>query len=153
MTSQLRSIGDLIKVDRAAANTAVTAGGAGDNTLVTGVIIDRAAIGWPESAVLAIPFTATLAAAATLTITPVVQEGNAANLSDAASLAAPGAQVVATGPVGGGTVTGTYELNLSLRGAGRYVRCNFTPDLSAGATDTAGLSAVLVTGGANRVPV
>lgn len=152
MTAQLRDIGSLVKVDRAAANTAATAGGAGDNTLVTGVIIDRAAIGWPESAVVAIPFTATLAAAATLTITPVVQEGNAANLSDAANLAAPGAQVVATGPVGGGTVTGTYELNVSLRGAGRYVRVNFTPDLSAANTDTAALSAVLVTGGAIRLP-
>lgn len=149
MTAQLRDIGSLIKVDRAAANTAVTAGGAGDNTLVTGVIIDRAAIGWPESAVVAIPFTATLSASQTLSITPVVQEGNAANLADAANLAAPGAQIVATGA---GTVTGTYELNVSLRGAGRYVRVNFTPDLSAGATDTAALSAVLVTGGANRLP-
>jgi hypothetical protein len=153
MTTGLRDIGSLIKVDRAAANTALTAAGAGDNTLVTGVIIDRAAIGWPESAVLAIPFTATLAAGQTLSITPVVQEGQAANLADAVNLAAPGAQVVATGPVGGGTVTGTYELNLSLRGAGRYVRANFTPYLSAGATDTAQVSAVLVTGGANRVPV
>ncbi len=152
MTAQLRDIGSLVKVDRAAANTAVTAGGAGDNTLVTGVIIDRAAIGWPESAVVAIPFTTTLAAAATLTVTPVVQEGNAANLSDAANLAAPGAQVLATGPVGGGTVTGTYELNVSLRGAGRYVRVNFTPDLSAANTDTAALSAVLVSGGAIRLP-
>lgn len=152
MTTEIRSIGDKVKVHRAAANTAITAGGGGDSTLVTGVIIDRAAFGWPESAVFAIPFTTTLAAAATLTVTPVIQEGNAANLSDAANLVAPGAQVVATGPVGGGTVTGEYDLNVSLRGAGRYVRCNFTPDLSAGATDTAALSAVLVTGGANRLP-
>lgn len=149
MTAQLGDIGSLVRVDRAAANTAITAGGGGDNTLVTGVIIDRAAIGWPESAVLAIPFSAVLGAGATLSITPVVQEGNAANLSDAANLAAPGAQVVATGS---GTINGTYELNVSLRGAGRYVRANFTPDLSAANTDTAALSAVLVTGGANRVP-
>ncbi len=152
MTTQIRDIGSLIKVDRAATNTAVTAGGAGDNTAVTGVIIDRAAIGWPESGVFAIPFTTTLAAAATLSIGFTVQEGQAANLSDAATLLTAAPAVVATGPVGGGTVTGTFEVSLNLRGAGRYVRCNFTPDLSAGATDTAALSAVLVTGGANRLP-
>lgn len=152
MTTQLRDIGALIKVDRAAANTAVTAGGAGDNTAVTGVIIDRAAIGWPESAVVAIPFTATLAAAATLSIGYTVQEGNASNLSDAATLQTASPAVVATGPSGGGTVNGTFEASVSLRGAGRYVRVNFTPDMSAANTDTAALSAVLVTGGANRVP-
>lgn len=55
MTTQIRSIGDLITVARAAANTAATAGGAGDDTAVTGTIIDRMAIGTPQSAVLAIP--------------------------------------------------------------------------------------------------
>jgi len=153
MTTAIRSIGDEIAVRRSAANTAVTAGGGGDNTAVTGVIIDRAELGYPQSAVLAIPFTATLAAAATLSLAYTVQEGNAANLSDAATLATATAAVVATGPVGGGTVTGTFEVNLSLAGAGRYVRANFTPDLSAANTDTAGLSAVLVFGGSNRLPV
>lgn len=152
MNTQIRDIGSLIKVDRAAANTSATAGGTGDNTAVTGVIIDRAAIGWPESAVLAIPFTATLAAAATLSIGYTVEEGNASNLSDAATLQTEAAAVVATGPGGGGTVTGTFEVSVPLRGAGRYVRANFTPNLSAANTDTAALSAVLVTGGANRVP-
>ena len=153
MTTGIRSIGDEIAVRRSAANTAVTAGGGGDNTAVTGVIIDRADLGWPQSAVLAIPFTTTLAAAATLSLAYTVQEGNAANLSDAATLATATAAVVATGPVGGGTVTGTFEVNLSLAGAGRYVRANFTPDLSAAGTDTAALSAVMVFGGANRLPV
>ncbi len=149
MTTQIRSIGDLIAVRRAAANTAATAGGSGDNTAVTGVIIDRAEIGSPQSAVLAIPYTATLAAGETLSIGYSVQEGNAANLSDAAVLAAADPVVVATGA---GTVTGTFEVNVPLAGAGRYVRANFTPDLSRGATDTAALSAVLVFGGSDRLP-
>lgn len=153
MTTNLRDIGSLVSVARAAANTAVTAGGGGDNTAVTGVIIDRAAHNWPESAVLAIPFTATLAANATLTLAYTVQEGNNSGLSDAATLATATAAVVATGPAGGGTVTGVFEVSLPLRGAGRYVRANWTPDLSAANTDTAALSAVLVFGGANRVPV
>lgn len=149
MTTQIRSIGDLIAVRRAAANTAVTAAGSGDATEVTGVIIDRAEIGYPQSGVLAIPFTATLAASETLSIAYTVQEGNAANLSDAATLKSAAAAVVATGV---GTVTGTLEIDLSLAGAGRYIRANFTPDLSRGATDTAALSAVIVFGGSDRLP-
>lgn len=151
MTAQLRNIGDLIKVDRAAANTAITAGGGGDNTEVVGVIIDRAAIGWPESAVLAIPFSAVLGAGQSLQIGYTVAEGQQSNLADAATLVTA-AQAIVASSVGGGTVTGCFEVNFSLRGAGRYVRCNFTPNLSAANTDTAALSAVLVTGGANRVP-
>lgn len=153
MTTQIRSIGDLITVARAAANTDATAGGSGDNTAVTGAIIDRMAIGSPQSAVLAIPYTATLAAGETLSIGYTVEEGQAANLSDAATLETADAAVVATGPSGGGTVTGVFEVNVPMAGAGQYVRANFTPDLSASATDTAALSAVLVFGGADRLPV
>jgi hypothetical protein len=153
MTTQIRDIGSLISVARAAANTSITAGGGGDNTAVTGVIIDRAAHGWPESAVLAIPFTATLAASATLSLAYTVQEGQNSGLSDVATLQTAGAAVAATGPAGGGTVTGVFRVSLNLRGAGRYVRANFTPDLSAASGDQAALSAVLVFGGANRVPV
>lgn len=153
MTTQLRNIGALISVMRAAANTAATAAGSGDNTAVTGAIIDRMAIGNPQSAVLAIPYTATLAAGETLSIGHMVQEGNAANLSDAETLQTADAAVVATGPVGGGTVTGVFEVDVPMAGAGQYVRANFTPDLSASGTDTAALSAVLVFGGADRLPV
>lgn len=152
MTTELRSIGDKIAVRRAAANTAITAGGGGDNTAVSGVIHDRAALGNALSAVLAIPFTATLGAGNTLTISGVIQEGDAANLSDAATLQTIAATVVATGPSGGGTVTGTFEVDVPLAGAGRYVRANFTPDLDRANTDTAALSAVLVFGGADRLP-
>jgi hypothetical protein len=149
MTTELRNIGDKIAVRRAAANTAVTAGGSGDATEVTGVIIDRAALGWPESAVLAIPFTAALAASETLSIAYTVASSQADNLSNPATVRTATAAVVATGS---GTITGTFEVDLNLRGAGRYVRANFTPDLSRANTDTAALSAVLVFGGSNRLP-
>lgn len=149
MTTGIRSIGDEITVRRASANVAATAAGAGDNTLVTGVIIDRAAIGWPESVVIAVPFTATLAASQTLSIGLALQHGETSNLADAAAFLTVAPTVVATGV---GTVTGTFEQNLRLTGARRYVRLNFTPDLSAGATDTAALSSVLVFGGAGRLP-
>lgn len=152
MTSQIRNIGALISVARALANTALTAGGSGDNTAVTGSIIDRGAHGFPQSAVLAIPYTATLAAGATLSIAYTVQEGNQANLSDAGTLLSGASAVVATGPVGGGTVTGVFEVDLLISGAGRYVRANATPDLSAANTDTAAISGVLVMAGADRLP-
>ena len=149
MSMQHRNIGSLIAVMRAAANTAVTAGGGGDATEVTGVIIDRAALGWPESAVLAIPYSAVLAAAETLTLAYSVKEGNASNLSDAAVLQSAAAAVVATGA---GTITGCFEVSIPLRGAGRYVRADWTPNLSRAGTDTAALSAVMAFGGANRLP-
>ena len=151
MTTELRSIGDKIAGARAAANTAVTAGGAGDNTLVTGDIIDLAAYGWPESAVLMIPWVTTLAAAATLTIGGVVQTGPDDALASVRTLQTITGAVVRTGAVTGGK--GMREVNVSLRGADRYLRGNFTPDLSAANTDTAALSAVWVFGGAERLPV
>lgn len=152
MTTQIRNIGALIAVLRAAANTAVTAGAGGDNTAVTGVILDRAAHGFPQSAVLAVPYTTTLGEGQTLSIGYTVETGEAANLSGADTLKTAALAVVATGPSGGGTVTGTFEVDLSLAGAGRYVRANFTPDLNRANTDTAALCAVMVFGGAERLP-
>lgn len=145
----MRDIHSEITVRRATANAAATAGGGGDNTAVTGVIIDRAALGWAESVVVAIPFTTTLASTQTLSVNWTLQHGEDAGLSDAGTLATSGMAVVATGA---GTVTGVVEAGVSLRGARRYVRLNFTPDLSASGTDTAALSAVLVFAGANRLP-
>ncbi len=149
MTTEIRSIGDKISVARAAANTAATAGGSGDNTAVTGAIIDRVAEGWPQSMVAAIPFTATLGASATLAIAVTIETGDASNLSDARTLKTVDATVVATGA---GTITGCYEVDALLTGADRYIRVNFTPNLSAANTDTAALSAVAVFGGAERLP-
>jgi hypothetical protein len=152
MTSPvIENIGSQIAVVRGAANTAVTAGGVGDATAVTGVIIDRAELGWPQSCVVAVPFTTTLAATQSLSLAITVQSGEAANLSDATTFATRANGIVASS-VGGGTVTGTVELDVNLSGAGRYVRANFTPDLSASGTDTAALSEVIVFGGQIRLP-
>lgn len=152
MTTQIRNIGALIAVLRASANTAVTAGGSGDATEVNGVIFDLMEKANPQSGVLAIPFSATLAAAATLAVGYTVETGNTDDLSDATDLATAASAVIATGPSGGGTVTGTLEVDLSLAGAGRYLRVNFTPNLSAADTDAAALSSVLVLGGFDRLP-
>jgi hypothetical protein len=151
-TTEIRDIHSKVSVRRAAANTAVTAGGGGDNTAVTGVIIDRAALGWPQSVVAAIPFTATLGQGQILTLAYTLQHGDNAGLSDATTFATAGAATVATGGTGGSTETGTFEVGIRLTGARRYVRLNFTPDLDRANTDTAALSAVMVFGGAERLP-
>lgn len=154
--ASMKNIGAYIKVMRASANTSATAGGAGDNTAITGVIIDRVALNLPLSAVFAIPFTTTLAAAATLTFkSAVIQHGDDPALADAATFAtledATGT-VIATGPGGGGTVTGCKEYDVDLQGAKQYVRINFTPDLSAANTDTAAVAGVAAFGGADLLP-
>jgi hypothetical protein len=106
----------------------------------------------PQSGVLAIPFSATLAEGETLSVTAEIESGNEDDLSDAETLSTMASAVVATGPSGGGTVTGTVQFDVALMGAGRYVRGKFTPDLSASGTDTAAISSVLVLGGADRLP-
>ncbi len=151
MTTQIRSIGDLIKVKRAAANSAATAGGTGDNTEVVGVIIDRAAIGFPQSAQVVIPFTTTLGAGETLSLAYDVETGETSNLADASEVQAATSAVIATS-AGGGTVTGEFTVDVPMAGAGRYVRLNYTPNLSRAGTDTAALSSVIVFGGMDRLP-
>jgi hypothetical protein len=84
----LKNIGAFIKVLRAFANTSATAAGTGDNTAITGAILDRQSYGNAQSAVVAIPYTTTLAAAETLTLKSVLLEhGDASNLSDVATFA------------------------------------------------------------------
>jgi hypothetical protein len=151
-TVEIENIGDKVAVARAAANLAITAGAGQDGQAQTGVIIDRAAFGWAQSAVFAIPYTTTLAATETLSVAMTVQDGENNALSDAGTFATRANAVVATGPSGGATVTGVVELNVNLSGAKRYVRLNYTPDLSASGTDTAALSGVAVLGGAIRLP-
>lgn len=152
---------DLLSITRAAiasAFTSLTAGGSGDNTAVTGLSIDRAALGLPQSCILNWNFTATLAAAATLTIKDLVIQDSADGTNWAtyvpprpdAAIAAPG--VVATGPGGGGTVRGVSRLNVNLTAARQFVRFGWTPDLSASATDTAIVAATVTMAGFDRLP-
>ncbi|MHC1792124.1 hypothetical protein [Solidesulfovibrio sp.] len=136
---------------RFAAISAATAGGTGDATEVDGAYIDRQ--GFSSLKVL-IGYKATLAATKTLAV--------AANLQDASSSAGAGvadygdtmaSAVVATGATGGSTETGVVELDFDVSGAGRYVRVQYTPDMSATGIDTATLAAVYVLGGAQVQPV
>lgn len=149
--SLMHNVSAFLKALRASDNVSVTAGGAGDNTAVTGQIIDRHANGNPLSLAVAILFQAVLAAAATLTLkTVIVEHGDNSALSDAATfvtLETGTGSVVATGGGGGTTERGQKQYAVDLGGAKRYIRLKYTPDLSAGATDTAQVAAVAICGG------
>jgi hypothetical protein len=149
MTTEIRDIGSKITLRRAAANLAITAGAGQDGQQQTGVTIDRALIGWPQSAVFGLSYTAALAASETLSFAYTLQTSDASDMSNAATVATAGAAVVATGS---GTIEGIFEVNASLRGARRYVRLLYTPDLSRAGTDTAAIAGVAAFGGAERLP-
>lgn len=148
-------IHSVISARIASAFTAVTAGGAGDDTAVTGSTIDRASFASgqpPLCADLQLAFSAVLAAAATLTLKTVKIQDSAdgTNWADYFTFTDPG--VVATGPGGGGTVPGVTRLGVNLSSARRYVRAVFTPDLSAAATDTANVVALMEFAGFDSIP-
>lgn len=134
--------------------TAVAAG-TGDNTEASGPYADRvvAGKGYAKSAKLVISYSATLAAAATLSITANIQD-HSANTGAGEDFGAVLAKtVVATGGSGGTTETGTIELDFDISSAERYVRAQITPDLSAASTDTATVSAAWVFFGAENGPI
>lgn len=143
----------LLSAKIGSAFTAATAAGTGDNTAVTGSTIDRASgAGRPSSAALLILWQATLAAAATLTIKSVKVEhsDDGSSWSDYLTYTDPG--VVGTGQTGGSTEKGVVKLACDLSSAKRYVRLDFTPDLSAANTDTASIVGAMVLAGFDRLP-
>ena len=137
----------------AGAPIAIIAAGAGDNVQVVGATVDRLGTsGMPDSAVVTVAGLAALAAAATLTVAAEIQESVDGNVWAAAEVLYA-ATIVATGPGGGGNVTFLRETDVNLRGRLRFFRINVTPDLSAGAVDTAVVTATALLGGASVVPV
>lgn len=138
--------------------TNIVAAGAGDNTEVTGLAIDRMPPGGSGdnggflSAEVAVMAQAVLGAGESLDLQVELEESDDGSTgwtlveelrADTEFLAS----------VGGGTERGTFRANVNLAPRKRYVRVNFTPDLSAGSTDTAVLSAQLVLAGAISPPV
>ena len=156
-----RNIGYSILTKLAGANSTAVAAGSGDATEINGDSIQRSTLGSMYlSAQLAVQWRTTLASGATMTVAANIQD-SADNVSwvdfNAAASGFGGsseltAAVVATGPSGGGEVVGETYLDVDLSGARDYVRAQYTPNLSAGSTDTAILSAAIVFGGAENGP-
>lgn len=136
-----------------ASNGAATAGGGGDNTEVNGIWVDRrpADRGAYHTAKLVISYTTTLAAAATLTFAANIQDATDGSGTGAADFGlAVAATTAATGPGGGGTVTGSVEMDFDISNAREFLRSQITPNLSAANTDTCSWQAIWVFGGSDR---
>lgn len=123
----------------------VVAGGAGDAVANTGTSIDR--LGY-DSCVVTFTSLAALTAAKTLALACEYQT-SADNSSWATAVALQASTVVSTGA---GNVAAVTEFDLDLRGKDRYIRFNFTPNLSHTSTDEAIVTCSVQLGGATIVP-
>lgn len=158
MSSLGKNIAGEIGAAYALASTSLTAGGGGDNTLITGTSIDTSsALVAPSlypknfnSVAFVIAGTATLTAAKGITITALIEDS--ADGSSWATLVAS-STIVSVTSAGGGTVTFSGKVGVSLDTARKYVRVKVTPDLSNTATDTATVFGVAVFGGPDTLPV
>lgn len=140
--------------------TILTAAGAGDNTLVNGVSIDTTLLTSPtgiavnryNSVLFALPCWATLTAAATLIVTGKIQTcavtGFGSGVVDLTALAT----LLTLNGGGGGVQYGIAKMGISLENALQFIRCVYTPDLSAGATDTGDISSLAIFGGPQELP-
>ena len=149
----LTDVSSLVAARIASAFASATAGGAGNNTSVVGLAIDRQSLGsLPMCGQIEIAFEAVLGQGNTLSLAALAVEDSADGTSWATyqTLTAPG--VVAAGPTGGGTVRGQASAGINLSSARRFVRVDHTPLLSAANTDTAKSVAVLVLGGFDELP-
>lgn len=148
-----RNVGELITVRNGSTSNSLTAGGAGNNTTKTGIVIDRMALTSPDplSMVASVLFDATLASGSTLAVQVVVNDSADNSTFAAYASNSSGGIVVATGPSGGGAVSGQVNLNVNLSSARRYIRIDHVPNLSRGGTDTALSRAVGVLAGFDRL--
>lgn len=135
-------------------NVFATAAGTGDATAVTGATIDtqftvtgkggnaKDILAKASSVKFSLTGKTTLTAAKTLSIACEYQESSDGSTWDTA-VALLASTVVKTGAVTDSAIT-PLEYNLSLESKKRYIRFNFTPDLSHTSSDTAVLSAIAI---------
>ncbi len=137
--TQKHNVASYGALKKLAAANAVTAGGSGDATQVTGITIDRMSAfqngSMPGSAVFAVVGETTLASSQTLTIAYTIEHSSDNSTWSTYQSATAATVATATGDV-------NFEIAVDLNSAHRYVRLKYTPDLSASGTDTAALRAV-----------
>lgn len=151
---QTKDMGAYIKPVRAGAEVDGTAGSTGDNTEVNGAWIDMKGF---ESLEFVLSFTATLGSGETLALIANVQDADDINGTGAADvstdhLSALASTVIATGESGGSTETGIYALGIDTTMCKRFVRVQWTPNLSASGTDTFKIGQLYLQAGAKYPP-
>lgn len=139
---------DMINAELGLVPTSATAGGANDGSEVLGVEIDRQDY---FSGVVAIPVTATLSEAETVTIDLVVYDAAESGGTYGSYKVAD--TVTLTGGTGGSTETALVELDLNLQGAKQFVQIGVTSTFSLASTDTADFAGVVNLTGAIENPV
>jgi hypothetical protein len=147
--STVQDIGAYINAHMAGYSDAV-AGGTGDATEVDGPEFDR--LGYRSCAVYLL-YSATLAEDETLSLAANLQDSATTGTGYADYGTALASAVVATGDTGGSTETGATKVgDFDLTTANRYMRLQFTPDLSAANTDTSDVIGVVILGGKDVNP-
>lgn len=122
------------------------AAGAGDATEIDGADINRTGF---DSCQVILAWKTTLTAAKTLSIAVELQESDDGTTWDTAE-ALQASTVVATGAVTDSV--GETLFNVDFAGRKKFIRFNFTPDLSHTSTDTAVVSLAAILGGASVLP-
>lgn len=130
-------------------SVAFVAGTTGDNTKVTGEIVDR--LGY-QSCSVNIAYIADLASSETLKCSLEVQE-SATGTQFGTATPLFTAVTIATGDAGGSEESGVYSYDIDLSGYQRYLKFNFTPNLSEADTATATVSTTAVLGGCDSLPI
>lgn len=131
---------------RVCGHTNAVAAGTGDNTAVTGATIDRQGFGSGKAVV---SWRTSLTAAKTLSLAVAYQDSADGSTWNTA-VALQASTVVKTGAATNSV--DEVEFNIDFSGLQRYIRINFTPDLSHTSTDTVDIGAVLILGGADTLP-
>lgn len=163
---------DLSLAINAAAKTSLVAAGSGDNVQVVGLTIDRENLTVngtiatytnlvPIGVVFELLYDATLQATQTLSISAVEVDHSPDGttwttfLTQASAVKPTNWQpagVVDTGAGGGSTQRGVARYGLDIKGAQRYIRIKFTPDLSASGTDVAEIMVCATFTGFDELP-
>ena len=110
----------------------IVAGGAGDNVLRVGSIIDRQSF---YSCVLTVAAEAALADGETLSLAVQIEESTDGSSFDTPEVLQ--ASTILLSSSGGTNEIGVLEIDVNLNVRKQFVRFGVTPDLSRGATDTA----------------
>ena len=150
-------IGAQLKAALALVPAVITAGAGNDGVEVNGPSINLLGFGNTrfKSGKLLIAYRAVLGANETLSLAANLQDDTVTGFSGTPADygTALANAVVASGGGSGATVDGVAEIDVVLAGARQWARAQVTANLSRANTDTVALSAVLVLGGADQLPV
>lgn len=142
-----------------AGNTAVTAGGGGDNTAINGAWTSRniSGKGIAKSVKILVAYSATLASGQTLSIACKLQDATSSGGANSADVAATHlnsfSQPLTVVASATGSNTGVAEFDFPLETCREFIRAVVTPDLSASGTDTATIQVIGIMYGTEREPL